>query len=51
MICKKCWADAYMRTVSNPMLSQTEHYNQLLEERKNNPCSEEEQFGIEMEEE
>lgn len=41
--CEKCWKDAYMRMVNNPMKSQAEHYQDLLEERKDNPCSEEEQ--------
>ncbi len=41
--CEKCWADAYIRVINNPMKSQTEHYQDLLEERKNNPCSEIEQ--------
>jgi len=41
--CEKCWQDAYMRMVNNPMKSQAVHYQDLLEERKDNPCSEEEQ--------
>lgn len=41
--CEKCWSDAYLRFVVNPNKSQTEHYYDLLEERKNNPCSQEEQ--------
>lgn len=49
MICKKCWADAYMRMVNHPLLSQAEHYRLLLEERKDNPCSEEEQLGADKE--
>jgi len=41
--CEKCWQDAYRRMLEHPMKSQTEHYQDLLEERKNNPCSKEEQ--------
>jgi len=41
--CEKCWADAYRRTLDHPMKSQTEHYQDLLEERKDNPCTPEEQ--------
>jgi hypothetical protein len=37
-VCEKCWADAGRRAVSNPHKSQTEHYYDLLEERKDNPC-------------
>lgn len=42
--CEKCWGDAYRRMM---MLggSQTEHYYALLEERKDNPCTPEEQRG------
>jgi hypothetical protein len=36
--CEKCWTDAHFRTLENPCKSQTEHYRELLEERKNNPC-------------
>jgi hypothetical protein len=41
--CEKCWQDAYMRMMANPEKSQAEHYSELLEERKNSPCSAEEQ--------
>lgn len=44
-VCEKCWADAYRRERDEPMKSQTEHYRDLLKERENNPCSEEEQRG------
>lgn len=43
--CEKCWRDAYMRTLSHPSKSQTEHYYDLLEERKDKPCTPEEQKG------
>ena len=43
--CEKCWADAYVRMRLNPSKSQAEHYQDLLEERKDNPCSLEEQRG------
>jgi hypothetical protein len=41
--CEKCWGDAYMRWLAHPSKSQSEHYLDLLEERKDNPCSEREQ--------
>lgn len=45
MVCEKCWRDAYMRMIVDPVRSQTSHYYELLEERKDNPCTEEEQRG------
>ena len=36
--CEKCWGDAYMRMLANPSKAQAEHYRDLLEERKDNPC-------------
>lgn len=42
MACEKCWADAYMRMLVNGK-GQAENYQELLEERKDNPCSEAEQ--------
>ena len=38
MICQQCWDDAYVRMMTNPSKTQMEHYMDLLEERKNNPC-------------
>ena len=43
--CEKCWSDSYMRMSENPMMGQTEHYHELLKERKDNPCTLEEQAG------
>ncbi len=44
--CEKCWGDAYRREMDNPSKCQAEHYHDLIEERKNNPCSIAEQiFG------
>ena len=43
--CEKCWGDAYLRMRMNPSKDQVEHYNDLLEERKDNPCSLKEQEG------
>lgn len=43
--CEKCWDDAFMRSWTEPIKSQTEHYHDLIEERKDNPCSPEEQAG------
>jgi len=44
MTCEKCWADAYRRTWIDGR-AQAEHYRELLEERKDTPCSPEEQSG------
>ena len=45
--CEKCWSDAYRRMLADTSKSQTEHYYDLLEEKKDNPCSsEEQQYGI-----
>ena len=43
--CEKCWGDAFMREFNHPMKSQTEHYRDLLKERKDNPCTPKEQAG------
>lgn len=41
MMCEKCWNDAYTRHhFVNPGKSQADHYRELLEERKANPCQE-----------
>jgi hypothetical protein len=42
--CEKCWADAYIR-MRETGRSQGECYRELLEERKDNPCTPEEQAG------
>ena len=42
MTCEKCWSDAYLRALSDPSKDQTDHYFDLLEERKDNPCQQEE---------
>jgi DNA-directed RNA polymerase subunit M/transcription elongation factor TFIIS len=36
--CEKCWSDAYSRMLADPSKAQTDHYYDLLEERKDNPC-------------
>ncbi len=43
--CEKCWSDSYMRIDTDPMKSQTEHYHELIEERKEHPCTPEQQAG------
>lgn len=43
--CEKCWADAGLRILNHPLVSQSEHYQDLLEERKFSPCSPREQAG------
>lgn len=49
--CEKCWADAYMRSLGDRTKTQADHYRDLLEERKDKPCSKEEQRGQREEEE
>ena len=48
--CEKCWGDAYMRYRCDPSKSQAEHYGDLIRERKDNPCTPEEQAGIDAKE-
>jgi hypothetical protein len=43
-MCEKCWADAYMRMRERGG-AQADHYRDLLEERREIPCSAEEQVG------
>ena len=43
--CEKCWNDAQSRIYADTSKSKTEHYQDLLKERKNNPCSPKEQAG------
>ena len=42
--CEKCWNDAYLQSFGTGK-SQGEVYYEILEKRKNNPCSEKEQAG------
>jgi hypothetical protein len=44
MACEKCWGDAYLRYLCDRR-PQAEHYRELLEERKDAPCSQAEQEG------
>ena len=37
-----------MRSINHPMKSQSEHYMDLLDERKNNPCTPEQQKGLDL---
>jgi len=46
MACEKCWSDAFLRAyLSGFVMMQAEAYGQLLEERRDNPCTPEEQRG------
>ncbi len=45
MACEKCWTDAFRRHLQNPFKGQAEHYRELVEERKDNPCSPADQLG------
>jgi len=40
--CEKCWSDAH----KEPQFSVAEEYARLIEERKDNPCTPEEQAGL-----
>lgn len=42
--CEKCWQDAYLKSRLG-FRSQSECYHKLLEERKDNPCTPQEQAG------
>ena len=44
MTCEKCWGDAYFRSLSTGK-SQIDCYYELLLERKDNPCTQQEQAG------
>lgn len=42
--CEKCWSDAYLKSILTGK-SQIACYQQILKERKDNPCSPREQAG------
>jgi len=42
-ICKKCWNDAYGGGYYDGCETQTHRYHQLLEERKDKPCTKKQQ--------
>lgn len=42
--CEKCWGDAYLRSYGSTQ-DQVECYYEILEERKENPCTPQEQAG------
>ena len=42
--CEKCWSDAHRRALG-AYSSVTDAYHDLLKERKNNPCTPEQQAG------
>ncbi len=43
--CEKCWVDAFNRSYNDPMKDQAECYSELIKERKDNPCTPEQQAG------
>lgn len=47
--CEKCWSDAYLRHRLNADKSQAEYYQIMIEERKDNPCTPEQQAGEDAE--
>jgi hypothetical protein len=44
MACEECWGDAWMISLHTGR-TQTECYEELLQQRKDNPCTKEEQEG------
>jgi len=44
--CEKCWSDAFTRSRTDTSKCQAEHYQDLINERKDNPCTPEEQAGM-----
>ena len=43
--CEKCWGDAWLRAYTSIGKTQSECYRELLRERKNTPCTPQEQAG------
>lgn len=43
--CEKCWGDAFTRAYGRGDTDQATEYRRLLDERKDNPCTPEEQRG------
>ena len=43
-VCEKCWSDAYLRVLALGG-ELPDHYHDLLVERRNNPCTTEQQSG------
>lgn len=41
-MCDKCWRDAYVLSMTIGGF-QVDHYHKLLEERKDNPCTKDEE--------
>jgi len=41
--CQKCWDDAHLRAAEGGTKTQTDHYIDLLRERRSIPCTPEEQ--------
>lgn len=45
MTCEKCWNDAYGGGYFGGCETQTHRYHQLLQERKDKPCTKKQQGG------
>lgn len=45
MPCEKCWNDAFKKSQESH-LSQPEWYSILMQQRNNNPCTPEQQAGV-----
>jgi hypothetical protein len=45
--CERCWRDAYMRSLGDTTKTMTQHYMDLLDERKDNPCEPEASTEVE----
>ena len=48
--CEKCWSDAGRETTYGGSESKAQAYNRLMEERKANPCTPEQQAGQDADE-
>ena len=48
--CEKCWEDACMLEYSERRKSRAEYYHDLIAERKDNPCTPEQQAGMDAKE-
>ena len=38
-MCQKCWDDAHLRMQGDSSKSQYDHYVDLMDERRDNPCT------------
>ena len=48
--CEKCWNDAFWMSYIDPDKTQAEYYTEIIKERKDSPCTPEQQAGPDAEE-